>query len=347
MLAGALAGAAAGSKFFGAVFAVLFALTVVVHYRSLRALLLYGCACAATGIWWYGRSYLLSGDPVHPFGGQWFGYFLWDARDMAAQAGEQAAYGVSAGSFNLIAALQEPKADYFIVGLATLLMPGVSKSLQGMRLIFIAYLLFWFVATQINRYLAPLYGVGAFLAAFFIHWLCWRDPLKACLQARMPRFIAGASVLMALVCLESIYSRAFTKADLDQAAWANALAEQPGYQLFTHAGEISQGKDTRLLQIGFENAIYYFPGQVIGDWFGPGRYRQFLSCPRLDCPLLPPAELAARMQGYNASLLALPKTGFLQWDRITYRQHFEVLAEDQFGYLLRPVTNAASHAGNR
>jgi len=43
----------------------------------------------------------------------------------------------------------------------------------------------------------------------------------------------------------------------------------PGYALIKDA-ELSP--DESIYQLGFENEIYLLGNQVVGDWFGPGRY---------------------------------------------------------------------------
>ena len=72
----------------GLVFAAL-----TVQRRRIAALAAFALAAAVLGGGWYARSFWISGDPISPAGGPWFGYFLWNADDLAGQAAEQAAYG--------------------------------------------------------------------------------------------------------------------------------------------------------------------------------------------------------------------------------------------------------------
>ncbi len=60
--------------------------------------------------------------------------------------------------------------------------------------------------------------------------------------------------------------------------WHEILQETPGYSLMQHANQLIPQHGNRLLQVGFENAVFFYNGIVIGDWFGPGRYRQMMQC---------------------------------------------------------------------
>lgn len=336
LIIGFLAGTAAGTKFFGGAFAALFAISILLYYRNIRALTLYCLATLVTGCWWYARSWIITGDPIHPFGGELFGYYLWDSGDIQLQASEQAKHGVAPSSLNLLAALDEAKAKFFALAILTLFIPAAKKQLGGMRLIFISYLLLWFFTTQVNRYLAPVYGIGAFLAAWFLYWALWRGPIKRFFTTKNQRVATGMSLLITFLCFESIYSRAVDKMAYTNQARLEQLTSLPGYNLFTRAGKLAPGQQSRLVQLGFDNAVYFFGGEVVGDWFGAGRYRQFLKCPQPSCSLIPPDEMAKKLAGYHANHLILPKSGFPHWDRTAYLGQFSVVDEDEFGYLLTP-----------
>ena len=82
LIAGLMAGMAMGTKYFGIVLVSLTALWLLVVRRDWRVLLVYGGTALIFGSWWYIRAWVVSGDPIHPLGGNIFGYFLWDARDL-------------------------------------------------------------------------------------------------------------------------------------------------------------------------------------------------------------------------------------------------------------------------
>ena len=49
--------------------------------------------------------------------------------------------------------------------------PTVRAAIRTLQAVFLAYMLFWFFVTQVPRYLAPVYGVGSFLAFHALHQL--------------------------------------------------------------------------------------------------------------------------------------------------------------------------------
>lgn len=91
----------------------------------------------------------------------------------------------------------------------------------------------------------------------------------------------------------------------------------------------------RLVQIGFEDGIYFFRGTVIGDWFGPGRYRDLLECSRLPCALPPPARLQAIVHKHGARMLLLNRSLIIGLDVVALQKAgWRVLAENANGVLL-------------
>ena len=114
---GMLAGVAIGSKVFGVVaagsaFSVLLALR-----REFRPLLYFSGSALLFGSGWYLRSYLISGDPISPAGGPWFGYFLWNAADLAGQSSEQARHGEPKNPLYFLSAFSTVGAARLIPGL--------------------------------------------------------------------------------------------------------------------------------------------------------------------------------------------------------------------------------------
>ena len=107
VIAGFMAGMAMGTKYFGVVFISLPALWLLVVRRDWRATLVYGGTALIFGSWWYIRAWVISGDPVHPFGGNVFGYFLWDAEDLIGQVDDVTRkglfFGAAAADFGVFA----------------------------------------------------------------------------------------------------------------------------------------------------------------------------------------------------------------------------------------------------
>lgn len=52
-----------------------------------------------------------------------------------------------------------------------------------------------------------------------------------------------------------------------RSGFEEALKDKPGYELMRQANKYSAKYGERLYQLGFENLVYFFDGQVVGDWF--------------------------------------------------------------------------------
>jgi hypothetical protein len=65
LVASVLAGAAAGTKPFGGLFALLAGVYLVLAGRDWKSAAIYGAGILIFGSWWYVRSFVISGDPVH------------------------------------------------------------------------------------------------------------------------------------------------------------------------------------------------------------------------------------------------------------------------------------------
>ena len=94
VLAGFFSGMAMGTKYFGLVSIGLSGLLYLCVTRNFRSTFWYGVITLTVGSWWYIRAWLISGDPFHPAGGQYAGYFLWNAQDLLLQTAEQGMHGV-------------------------------------------------------------------------------------------------------------------------------------------------------------------------------------------------------------------------------------------------------------
>lgn len=351
VLAGLLAGGACGTKYFGVVLASLLG-GVILVLAALRARrtpgvaplpsvlgagAVYAAAVLLTGSWWYVRSFLVSGDPVHPAGGSVFGFFLWDQADLAFQHAEQAMHGVGRNPLMLPLALREAGVLLWLPALAGLFLRRLAPALRVLQAVFVAYVLFWFFVTQVYRYLAPVYGVGSLLAfhALGQAWVWLRNGRKrgAADPARRPGEWTWAWALLLAVAVGYASERGvrhgtrFLEAERE-------LADDPGYLLYQQANRHPE-LGARLVQVGFEGGIYFFRGTVIGDWFGPGRYRDILECPRLPCALPAPENLRATLQKHGARMLLLSREAVVDLDEaVLQATGWQVLASNAKGILL-------------
>lgn len=332
LLAGLLAGAAAGSKLFGAVFAVLAGLAFLLVRRDWRLALAYGGALLLTGSWWYVRSFWISGDPVHPAGGNFFGHYLWNASDLLRQQQEQATHGLPPTPANFLPALHKAGVSIWLLALLGLPLRQVSRPVRLLQLVFVGYLAFWFCVSQVDRYLAPVHGLGMLLSGYTLSRLARPLTQLPLPGARVRSYARGLLLGLLLLPLASLVLR---RARADMADPQAALHQRTGYELFVQAGKLAPQAGRRLVQLGFENAVYFFDGVVIGDWFGPGRYDQMIECVAADCGALPPQAMKTLMDRFDARLLAISTVRFPKFDAVAYSQHFDLVLQNKDGLLLK------------
>ncbi len=342
VVAAILAGGAAGSKYFGAAFAVLLASYLIVAYRDLRSAVIFCLVMTSICACWYVRSFLLSGDPVHPVGGAFFGYYLWNTEDFLMQKQEQHNFGVAASTLNLPGALAEAGATLLIPALGVVLITARARGLNTLRYIFYLYLVFWFVTSQVDRYLAPIFATGAFLSILTLYaalgFLARKAAALPMVQKISDRItdrmvarfsLAGITGILGFLCIEQAL-----KSHPTPEMWQSALEDRAGYRLMSAANDRTTVDGDRLLQIGFENATYFFEGTAMGDHFGKARYRSFLDCGPDGCELLPPEALAVTVDDLGARMLAVSTRVIGGFDPTRYARFFEPVYSDTEGVLL-------------
>jgi hypothetical protein len=344
ILAGMLAGGAAGTKIFGGVLALLLGLYLLLVRRDWGASLTYAIVTIAFGSWWYIRSVIISGDPIHPVGGNIFGYFLWNSADLVAAADtvsaprwlsqnqEQGTQGVQNNLLYLWSALQKAGVSVWI--LAFLSGIYAKKESRGFRIfygIFLIYLLFWFFTTQVNRYLAPVFAVASFLSAYFLYRAALGRLLGTLISRRAwlghPNLPAALSLVVLLPAAAYLYMK------YDIAQRGERLQKREGYTLFQEANKLIPIFGPKLVQVGFEGDIYFFDGTVIGDWFGRGRYSSMMTCSTTSCQMLPPSKLAELMKGFNSRMLAV-NTNVVTIDITAHEEFFDLREQTGDGVLL-------------
>lgn len=303
VLAGACAGVAAGIKLQGLMCAAALGVAVLclwVGKRSwqdrLRDAAVFGLSCVAVCAFWYVRSYWLTGDPIHPAGGKWFGFYLWTADDLAAQAAEQATHGVPKSWANIGAGFWHVKALYM---LGAVVVPafrwGRRASLLLTWLVVMLLMLFWFWISQVDRYLMPAMPLGALLATgFFAQGI-------AQLTARARKLAHVLLMVLASVCAVGTLLNAYTKLQ-DRPGMAAQRDAQAAVLLIKKAESLAPRYGKNLLNVGYESLFFHYQGQMMGDWFGPAAFARLIQCTTV-CGLRPEDELVAVMRGLNVRLL--------------------------------------------
>lgn len=332
--AGVLAGAAASTKLFGAIFAALIGVMLFALGPRDRRTWTYAAVTALFGLGWYLRSFVISGDPVHPAGGNLLGHYLWSAQDLASQHAEQKTHGGSRNPLALFASLQHAGIAMLLGGLLVVFRPRRWRAATvPLAALMLAYLLLWQALFPPARYTLPILPLGVFLIVLFIHG-AGRGRLKRWLRfrRRFARTRVIFSVLATLVVCGALLARGHTAMTQQLAQWNPLLAQRTGYLVMQAANAHAASHGNRLVHLGYENAIYFFGGTAIGDWFGPGRYAQMMEC-AAKCSLVGPQAALALLDRFDARMLAVNAARF-GFEPENYEAAFTVMRLGPNDYLL-------------
>lgn len=323
LTAGLFAGMAMGAKYSGIAVMAVVALFILALGRERKAALPFLLAALAAGCWWYARNAIIAGDPLTPLGGDFFGYYLWSADDLAGVKAEQATHGVPGGLLALWPALEKAGVPVFALALLSLL--GArrgQRALNTLRFFFAACFLFWLYSSQVARYLAPVYAPGSLLAAHFA-WGLVANRFTRPLAARLPRLVSPALASAAcLAALAPLAWQGYGDARRHVLTWNIDLHVQQGYLHYHVANTLIPQFGPRMVQMGFENGVYFFKGLVVGDWVGPGRYTH-MTRPEDPMRLLPQERLAEVLRGYGASMI-LVNARIYPFDGDEYARLFDI-----------------------
>lgn len=230
--------------------------------RALAVFVVFGC-------YWYVRNWWVSGDPLHPLGADVFGYWLWDAGDLAGQRED-------------VARFRHHIPIELVPALAFVFLPGKRKPEElSLLVIALAGLATWYLTSRYDRYFLATYPLMAILSAQVM--LATAGRLLPARVLGALRSAGGGSGLKALRILgfalfASVMIRSvangwdtvcFTWTCVDR-VHAQRLAS------FAASRQLPGFWQLRLYQYGLENERYYLGERVPGDFFGPYRYRTIL-----------------------------------------------------------------------
>ncbi|WP_313080208.1 hypothetical protein [Pulveribacter sp.] len=311
VIAGLCAGVAGGIKFHGLVIAAALGLAVAwqsVRRAGLQQALVDICVYAGVSLgacgFWYLRSYWLTGDPIHPAGGAWFGYYLWTQQDMDLQLAEQASHGVPRHWSNFLVALWQVHAPYLCLALMwpVLLLRRHAHAWGVVGLVFYLGLAFWFWVSQVDRYLLTVLPAGALLCIGVV---------QHALACGMSGVVGGAArkagrsgLAFLAVVLGLSLAWASTSALLSRPSIADQRDAHDEIVLLHEAEALAQRYGDKVLNLGYENAFFYYRGQLVGDWFGPAAFPRIADCSQT-CRMRSVGETSDIMRRLGVHLLLI------------------------------------------
>ncbi|EED35972.1 conserved hypothetical protein [Luminiphilus syltensis NOR5-1B] len=273
IIVGLLAGAAFSSKYQAALYLaiplVAFFFLLRTHPARIYLLASFFLSCG----FWYARAFVVSGDPLHPLGASIFGSWGWNIEDMDRQ-------------LNQLEGVRDwPPA----LLLSSLFLPIFWKRLTAEYKYAVVLLYLWFLSWMIvsgyPRYLVPAYPLMAILSAevFRLIWVkisgySWsnhfRERLKhgGLLRLSRPVFTA-VCILLVLVNAKSAGKWIFVSEDTLIEKYSKRYE---GFALLRSTDANITGSDGRTYQIALDNQNLLLGQNVIGDYFGRYRLKDFL-----------------------------------------------------------------------
>lgn len=359
------AGIAMGIKYQGAMFTVPLGLMALWFSKDLKMTVKFALLTSVTGIFWYAHSWWVSGNPVHPFAGEIFGYYIWNAGDLAGQMSELKSHGVDKNLLNFLLLPEQmfsakntfngdTGSGGILVGafmLSCLLFYWQKPFVRALQLTCLAYLVFWFSSSQVIRYLlliTPLMSlctVTAF-AAFISRSKYGHNVLDYC-RPEKPGFSAGKIVLvLALVLLARFAVQSFNQdrhwIPLNKQQQAEFLSKElPAYDLMIAAASDARIGSGPILQFRVPESKYFFPGKVYGDWMGLYAYQRFGHIGSSGHWEINDSETLYRQvteEGFTAvAMRNNPDIQFSPQAIESYREHFEIKLVTETGVLMIPI----------
>jgi len=331
VLAGLCAGIASGIKLQGLVVAAAVGMGVLVFSgtsrKTLRNLAWYGFTCLAVCVFWYARSAWVTGDPIHPAGGAVFGYYLWTPQDLHSQVAEQATHGVPKQWKNFADGLLRVDAIFLLAALMIPLFGWGRRRPWVMLWLMVALLvLFWFWISQVSRYLMPVLPLGALLALAVVYQLfVWSVSRLPAVRGAGAWFAVFSSMLM-FVYVGVIGHKLWLQ--------PNMQAQREGRSevvLLERAQTLQAQYGRRVLNFGYENAFFFYSGQLVGDWFGQAAFTQASDCDSA-CSLRAVPEVVELMHRLGVRLVLIHAERF-QFDKNEFSKYLDLIATQGSGYL--------------
>jgi hypothetical protein len=294
-------GVAVGCKYQALSFLPIFAVAVLLQDRKPRTIVVATICLLIPCLYWYARNAFHTGDPFNPIGGKIFGFTDWNLGDYQGQFSDLKRH---AGwpSFLIWPAILAP----FISRLRAT--PAVRSAMC-----FCAYCLFvWSLTSHYPRYLMPVYPLLALLAGCGWQWLFMRLPVTISLREKQLVQNACWFITFTLLIMAVSFSapKSWRRIASDSETREAILEKNvSGYKVLSYLRQHSVGK---IYQFGLEDAVYYAPNPIWGDYFGPARYRDFAT--------LPPGQLAQKLAGLGFKELVIHTK---RWPDIDSRPNFD------------------------
>jgi hypothetical protein len=333
VLSGLFFGTALGTKIH-AVPLIAMAVGILFYHRQYKATIYFLALVFLFGSPWYIRSWIISGNPIHPLASSIFGHFLYTAQDDILIKNERAlfdspTYWIALQKISGINLLASFFSIFFI--------RRMSKELVYCLIIWSLGLVFWFNSMPHDRYLIGFMPYACLLMGFSLWQVLNLVSTKSIF--RKINMTLTTSVLCLLVFLFIVIPKAVKIHPIRFTNPSSFLfnIEAGGFAGYTVANQIWQNSDEPLLNIHFYRGIFFFNGTVLGSWFGSERYKDFCVLKPQEkagdkaCQLVSPPQLIAKMKQLgtrfvlvNNQYYDIPEE-YPSYFKLHYREHETLL----------------------
>ena len=271
VFSGFLAGTALSMKYQAVIFLALPCFICFFWSGSFKKSIAFVTAFLIPCVGWYLRAYWVSGDPVHPFGADWFGYWLWNESDMRAQ-------------FEDLSKVRELPPLIVFIGLAsTLFWSKFDQRWRAAVVLAWVWFLGWAMVSSYPRYLTPAFPLLIVLAAIFFKYLvskangyslirgAIRDSGLSRTRININHFsYAALAVITILAGVNSVSSSKWVFTNTE--ALSTAYSERyRGFSLLSRHKLNIDPDNRRIFKVLFGGEALLLSSSVIGDHFGPHR----------------------------------------------------------------------------
>ncbi len=298
----AFMGLAVGTKYSSLLLVFLFAFIILFfdfRARNFRNIIIFSLVTLVVACPWLIRNMIYTGNPVFPFFANIFGIGIWTEDDLTRQMAEMTSHGTGRSfeslfkmPWNLIYHREHflenhPLSKIWLFALPLAVICGNFKSYTRWLLaICLVFFLYWFSSVQVMRYLDPILPAFALLIGISFDMVLKWIPIWNKFEKKLAvNVIVTVLVIAALVVPGVKFAREYLRPRVPipitneqrleflSRRWGKPFRHMP---LIVHLNEI-HGQDYRIYSFNDRQMVYYTDGVLIGDWFGPGNYREIIS----------------------------------------------------------------------
>lgn len=331
---------AASTKYFGLACGLIIFIFFMFHSKQkIRDAIVFLGVCVCLGTWWYVRNMIFSGNPVHPFLSDIFGFYIWNQADLNLNLAELSSYG-GAESFNhyfkQLKKVTDSLSYYFYASVLVALFYRVkyphnalAKVNLNLVLITILFSIFWYFSAHIERYLLPALGTACASIVISIYLILSSFNIANKVYTRLIILLIS-SYFVAFGIYRDVEHLVYYPVQKHDSLLTHQVS---GYRLLTKANEL-QFPNRRIYQVGFADKAYHYDGVAAGHWMGGARWSDVADTSGWRLLMKPANEVADYLRQNNYSAIVLSNVA--TFDKEELLLAFDIVFEDDFGLIAVP-----------